>query len=265
MDILQKIVRRKADILALQKERITLDDLQKSVFFERKTFSLKKTLMNGTSSGIIAEFKRKSPSKGIINNTAKPQQTALGYVQAGASGVSVLTDSTFFGGSNDDLTAVRKSINAPVLRKDFIIDPYQIYEAKSIGADVILLIAEILTRQQVKTFVQVAHSLGLEVLLELHDETQKEKIFYGIDMIGINNRNLKTFQVDIQQSLTLIQKLPAKMVYVSESGLSNPDDILKLKKQGFQGFLIGETFMKTAQPVSACKNFIQQLYQKHER
>jgi len=260
MDILEKIIAEKKPRIERQKSLVPVSQLQKSVFFERQPFSMKSALQAPDASGIIAEFKRKSPSKGFINQVARPEEVGAGYAQAGASAISVLTDTEFFGGKNEDLTAVRKRVEIPVLRKDFIFDEYQIIEAKSIGADVILLIAEVLTKNQIKDFVRLAHSLGLEVLMELHDASQLDKIIPEIDLIGVNNRNLKTFEVSIQNSIETIKKLPeGEFLYVSESGIRQPEDIARLKLYGFQGFLIGESFMKTDNPARACEKFIESL------
>ncbi len=259
MDILEKIIHTKKPQVERQKQLVPVSVLEQSEFFNRQGFSLKTALQTPGASGIIAEFKRKSPSKGYIKRDADPVEITTGYARAGASGLSVLTDMDFFGGDTTDLIQVRQNNKIPVLRKDFIFDEYQIIEAKSIGADLILLIAEVLTQKEIARFVGLAHSLGLEVLMELHSEEQLEKIIPEIDLIGINNRNLKTFEVSLQNSIDLIGKLPPEFVFVSESGIRNPEDILMLKEYGFQGFLIGESFMKTDNPPQACKNFIDSL------
>ncbi len=259
MNILQKIIKQKKPKIEQLKTTIPVSVLEKSDFFVRSCLSMRSALQKQSASGIIAEFKRKSPSKGFINQFAQADEVTKGYAQAGASGVSVLTDTEFFAGNNKDLSAVRKYLNIPVLRKDFIFDEYQIIEAKSIGADVILLIAEVLTKTQIRQFVRLAHSLGLEVLMELHDIDQLPKISDEIDMIGINNRNLKTFEVSIQHSIQMRNQLPNGFVYVSESGIKSPRDVQMLKKHQFQGFLIGESFMKTENPPQACQKFIKSL------
>jgi indole-3-glycerol phosphate synthase len=220
---------------------------------------MKEYLNRKDASGIIAEFKKKSPSKGDINKYACVEDVTLGYMQAGASALSVLTDSDFFGGKNEDLTLARKYNFCPILRKDFIFDEYQIYEAKSIGADVILLIAEVLSENKIKELSAVAKSLGLEVLMEIHSKDQLSKLTNDIDIIGINNRNLKSFEVSIENSKELAQYLPKDILRISESGISSPKDVLELKEYGFKGFLIGERFMKTPRPQQACKTFIKQL------
>jgi indole-3-glycerol phosphate synthase len=259
MNILDKIVAHKLKEVAGRKIHYPVDLLEQSMYFESETFSLKENICQADKSGIIAEFKRKSPSKGIINELADVKQLTMGYVQAGASALSVLTDSAFFGGSYNDLAEARKVNNCPILRKDFIIDEYQIIGAKSIGADAILLIAAILDKKQVKQLAAFAHSLKLEVLLEVHNEQELEVLNKDIDLVGVNNRNLKDFSVDIDTSIKLSGLIPDEFVKVSESGISKPQTIIELKKHGFQGFLIGENFMKTDNPAKACKKFIDKL------
>ena len=210
-------------------------------------------------SGVIAEYKRKSPSKGIINDTDSVERVSVWYMQAGASALSILTDEKYFGGKNEDLMTARKFNFCPILRKDFVIDEYQIIEAKSIGADAILLIAEALEKDEVLTLAKKAKSIGLEVLMEIHTEDQLEKANEFIDIIGVNNRDLKTFKVDIENSIRISSKIPSQFVKISESGISSPEDVKKLKKYGFQGFLIGENFMKSDQPGKACANFLREI------
>ncbi len=259
MTILDKITKHKIKEVAERKELFPVKLLEKSIFFDSPTISLKEYLLLPNKSGIIAEFKRKSPSKGFINKYAVPEKVSVQYMQAGASALSVLTDSEFFGGSNEDLKTVRKFNYCPVLRKDFIIDEYQIIEAKSIGADAILLIAAILTKTQIAEFEKFAYSLGLEVLLEVHNAEELKKLQFENRIIGVNNRNLKTFVTNIETSIELSKLLPNECVKVSESGISSVENIIELKKHGFKGFLIGENFMKSANPGQACKNFIKKL------
>jgi indole-3-glycerol phosphate synthase len=210
-------------------------------------------------SGIIAEFKRKSPSKGMINGSASVEQVSIGYMQAGASALSILTDKEYFGGSNEDLKVVRKYNFCPILRKDFVVDEYQIIEAKSIGADCVLLIAAALDPGKLKFLAAFAKSLGLEVLLEVHDGEELDRCLNDhVDLVGINNRNLKTFEVSLDTSLNLINKIPSNFVKISESGISDPNTMIELKKAGFDGFLIGENFMKSARPEQAAYNFIKE-------
>ncbi len=242
MNILDKIIARKKEEVAEAKSKISVQQLQDTEFYGRETFSLKKTLKS--KSGIIAEFKRKSPSKGIINDSKTPLVVVSEYEKFGASAVSILTDKDFFGGSFDDLLSVRNHINIPILRKDFMIDEYQFQEAKSIGADVILLIAACLSPAQVSEFTDLAHSLNLEVLLEIHTEEELKHINKNIDFVGINNRNLKDFKVDLQHSVDLKNQLPHEIFSIAESGIYSEEDFKFLKEKGFDGFLMGEYFMK---------------------
>ncbi|HYG39939.1 MAG TPA: indole-3-glycerol phosphate synthase TrpC [Cytophagales bacterium] len=260
MNILEEIVIHKRKEVELGKLAKPISLLQKTDFFDRKTFSIKHFLKKPDSCGIIAEFKRKSPSKGIINDKAKVDHVTSLYAEAGVSALSILTDNQFFGGSNNDLTKGREMNSIPVLRKDFIIDEYQIFEAKAIGADVILLIAAILTPEQVKNFATLAHSLGLEVLLEVHDRNELElTLTPEVDLVGVNNRNLKDFSVSINTSLDLAHFIPDDFIKISESGISDPNLILTLKQAGFRGFLIGENFMQNPDPGSSCKAFVEEL------
>lgn len=233
--------------------------LEKSLFYTTPAVSLKKYLLREDKSGIIAEFKRRSPSQGDINPFAKVEQVTIGYMQAGASALSVLTDEHFFGGSSDDLKEARKFNFCPILRKDFVIDPYQIFEARSIGADVILLIAECLDAKQINVLAGLAKSLGLEVLLEVHSADQLAKLCPEIDVVGVNNRNLKDFSVSIQTSINLFDQIPSDFIKISESGINDPNVIVELRQVGFQGFLIGENFMKTPDPAKACRQFIERI------
>ena len=255
--ILDRIIENKQLEVEANKAAIGLSRLKQSPLFNRTCYNFGEFILN--KSGVIAEFKRKSPSKGIINPDALVAEVTKGYENAGASAVSVLTDTSFFGGTNNDLLIARAQISIPILRKDFIIDTFQIIEAKAIGADVILLIAACLTVKQCKELAAFAKDLGLNVFLELHTEAELEYINQNIDVVGINNRNLKTFEVDIQNSLRLSSLLPADMVKVAESGISNPEIIKTFKEGGFKGFLIGENFMKTDNPELACSNFIKAI------
>lgn len=259
MNILETIIEHKRKEVDEQKSLYPVKLLERSIYFNTQPVSLKKYLLLPDKSGIIAEFKRKSPSKGNINPYSSIEKTTIGYMQAGASALSVLTDAKFFGGSNKDLSEARNYNYCPILRKDFIIDEYQVIESKSVGADVILLIAAVLSKDEIKKFSTLASSLGMEVLLEIHDETELEKIDSSIQHIGINNRNLKTFEVNVEQSVKIAEKLPKNVLKISESGISNPETVLKLKQHGFNGFLIGEHFMQESRPDKAAKKFIQQL------
>jgi len=259
MDILEKIVADKRLEVALKKQLIPSLQLEQSVLFERETISLVKNLQDSPF-GIIAEHKRRSPSKQVINHNLNVFDVAQGYEKASVSGMSVLTDGKYFGGSLDDLLLARSSCNLPLLRKEFIIDSYQILEAKAYGADVILLIAAILTQEEIKSFSEFAKSLQLEVLLEVHNEAELQKsIMPSLDMIGVNNRNLKTFEVSLDTSKILSNHIPNEFIKISESGISNVEAIKELKPFGFQGFLIGENFMKTDNPGESANHFINQF------
>lgn len=260
MSILQEIVKHKRAEVA---ERISLYPiklLEQSIYFASKTVSLKKYILREDKSGIIAEFKRQSPSKGMINPYAEVERTSIGYMQAGASALSVLTDRKFFGGKNEDLTLARKFNYCPILRKDFVLEEYQIVEAKAIGADAVLLIAAILEPQQLKQLAAFAKSLDLEVLLEVHNlEELQQNIHPEVDLIGVNNRNLNTFETSVNVSKELAQHIPDGFVRVSESGLFNPATLLELKDHGYEGFLIGENFMRHSRPEQAAARFMHDL------
>ena len=259
MSALTKIIADKYFAVEQQKGQVPISLLERSVFFGQDAISLKNTLVATTNLGIIAEYKRQSPSKGIIYTPNDVRRITTGYIAAGASALSILTDIKYFGGSNDDITIARKYNECPILRKDFTIDEYQIIEAKSIGADAILLIAAALDAKQIKQFTAVAHNLGLEVIVEIHDSEELDKLPTDVDIIGINNRNLKTMRVDITQSFELIKQLPANAVKISESGISQAQSIIDLHKAGFNGFLMGEYFTKNDRPEVACAEFIKQV------
>ncbi|MDC8100941.1 indole-3-glycerol phosphate synthase TrpC [Chryseobacterium rhizosphaerae] len=253
MTILDKIIERKKEEIAAAKSGISVNRLKEAEFFGRKTYSLKESVKN--KNGIIAEFKRQSPSKGIINNSISPLHVVSAYENFGASGISILTDKDFFGGDLSDILTVRNQINIPILRKDFMVDEYQFYEAKSIGADVVLLIASCLSTSQVQEFTELAHDLGLEVLLEIHTEEELKHFHSNIDLVGINNRNLKDFKVDLQHSVQLKNLLPKDVLSVAESGIYNLEDFTYLKEKGFDAFLMGEYFMKNPDPAKAFEEF----------
>ena len=257
MNILDKIVEQKILEVADRKQKKSITQLKEETLFERETFSVTAFLNDPERTGIIAEFKRKSPSKGIINGIADVVEVTGAYSKQ-ASAVSVLTDYDFFGGTPADLIAARVH-DIPILRKDFIIDAYQVYEAKAMGADLILLIASCLSIAEVQSFARLAKSLGLEVLLEIHDESELAHICEEVDLVGVNNRNLKTFEVSIQTSLNLINKIPSNKLAIAESGISDVNTIVTLRNAGFKGFLIGENFMKEADPSSAFADFVNQL------
>ena len=257
MNILDTIIARKRNEVKQRRENRPEKILERHPHFIRQVYSLTNFLADATRTGIIAEYKRKSPSKGIINATATVESVTTAYAQH-ASGISVLTDTEFFGGATVDLENAR--FNAvPILRKDFMIDEYQVYEAKAMGADVILLIAACLSPKQVNELGACAKALGMEVLLEIHNEAELEHISDMVDMVGVNNRNLKTFEVNIQTSLQLIDRIPAGKPAIAESGISNVDTIVTLRNAGFSGFLIGENFMKEPDPSVAFADFVHQL------
>lgn len=260
MTILDKIIAFKKQEIAKIKAEVPVKKLVESPNFKRTGLSLKSSLLEVGSTGIIAEFKRQSPSKGIINDKATIEDVTNGYLDANVAAQSILTDTSFFGGTMADLMEAR-IINQqkPILRKDFIVDGFQIVEAKAIGADVILLIAACLTKEQIKNYGQLATDLGLEVLYEVHTQEDLDKIELDNKIIGINNRNLKTFDVDLEHSIALANQIPDSCIKVSESGISDPRIITGLKEYGFKGFLIGETFMKTDNPGEACEEFISQI------
>lgn len=263
MTILDTIIARKKIEIIKYKRENSIKTLENRAYFKSPKISLKEFILDKSRSGIIAEFKRKSPSKGIINSTALVTDVTTGYNSAGASALSVLTDTHFFGGFNDDVITTRQANNIPILRKDFTIDEYQIIEAKSIGANAILLIASVLTKAEIKTFTSLAHSIGLEVLLEIHTEQELEKYNPDISLVGINNRNLNTFEVDFENAIRLAKALPEQTVKIAESGISDYKNINYLKTHGFDGFLIGENFMKTDNPGLTCKTFIEHINKNH--
>jgi indole-3-glycerol phosphate synthase len=257
-NILAKIVETKFGEVAERKKQISIAQLKAMPLFEKPCYSLISNLLDTSKTGIIAEFKRQSPSKGIINAVAAVADVANAYTQFGASGISVLTDGPYFGGSLADLsTAVQNSI--PVLRKEFIIDEFQIIEAKAYGASVILLIASCLTPAKTKSLASVAKELGLEVLLELHDETELGHVCEEVDLVGINNRSLKSFEVNIEHSLQLKNLLPKGKLSIAESGIYDLATFQLLKREGFDGFLMGEYFMKQENPAKAFEEFSSQI------
>ena len=264
MNILEQIIEHKREEVKNKKSKVKTADLEKRELFSRTVLPVKDFLLDRTRTGIIAEFKRRSPSKGIINPDVDVIDVTKGYTENGASCLSILTDEHFFGGTDEDL--IRARINEiPILRKDFIIDEYQLIEAKSIGADVILLIAACLTVAEVKQLASFSKKLGLEVLLELHAADELGHICDETAIIGINNRNLKTFEVDIERSLRMAEQIPLSKCKVAESGISSVSDILLFKQHGFDGFLIGENFMKATNPTIAFAEFVKQLKAKaHE-
>lgn len=257
MTILDRIIEIKKEEVARLKKTATPESFVQMPGFGLSCLSLKAALLKEGSSGVIAEFKQKSPSKGVINASANAGQVTAGYTQAGAAGLSILTDETFFGGNLQNLLAGRAvNPSTPILRKDFMIDPIQVYEAKAMGADLVLLIASCLGTAQARELAALAKALGMEVLVEIHTEEELAKIPADADLVGVNNRDLHSFQTDIETSVRLAELIPERFVKISESGLSSPETIFYLREHGYLGFLMGETFMKTTDPAKACNEFI---------
>jgi indole-3-glycerol phosphate synthase len=258
MNILDKIIRQKKEEIALAKQKLPLSQLSQRPFFARPVISLKDSLSDETKTGIIAEFKRRSPSKGNINDKADVVEVTAAYTKFGASCLSVLTDTTFFGGSAEDLEKARVN-ELPILRKDFVIDEYQVAESKAMGADVILLIAACLSPQRVRELAAYARSIQLQVLLEIHTEEELQHICEETAIIGVNNRNLKTFSVDINRSIEIGNKIGAGKLKIAESGIRDVETIRTFRRAGFDGFLIGENFMREERPAVAFANFVERL------
>jgi len=263
MDILETIIANKRKEVALQKEVLPLDTLLdlNARQFERPVRSMREALTN-SSSGIIAEFKRKSPSKGWIYPDAKVEEVVSAYEAGGASACSILTDTVFFGGSFSDMSRARDLVRLPLLRKDFMVDEYQIYQARAMGADAILLIASVLTPAECLQFALKAHELNMEVLLEIHTENELRCLNPHIDMLGVNNRNLGTFDTSVKNSFQLLEQIKKEIgdgLLVSESGISDIHTIKELRNAGFRGFLIGEMLMKTPFPGNTLKDLITQI------
>ncbi len=260
MNILEEIIQYKKVEVAERKSLYPVKLLEQSIYFQSQVVSLKKYVQREDKSGIIAEIKRKSPSKGDINPYVSVERTSIGYMQAGASALSILTDKKFFGGTNEDLMLARKFNFCPILRKDFVVDEYQIIEAKSIGADAILLIAAALDPKEISTLARFARSLQLEILLEVHNEKElQDNLEAEVDLMGVNNRDLKSFVTDIGISKRLAEMIPNHVVKVSESGIEKTETIIELKKYSYQGFLMGQNFMQHSRPEKACKEFIDEL------
>lgn len=257
MTILDEINAKKRLEVANAKQLVSIKQLEKSDFFSRTCFSATQSILS--KSGIIAEHKRQSPSKGVINGNVTLNDVVVGYESAGASCVSILTDYNYFGGTCSDVIEARSLLSIPILRKEFIVDEYQIIEAKSIGADFILLIAASLTKKEIKQFAQTAKSLGMQILMEVHTKEELDKCCPQLDIIGVNNRNLKDFAVDVQISKKLFEKIPTDFIPISESGISSIQTVKELQHIGYKGFLMGENFMKEENPGNACAEFISKL------
>lgn len=260
LNILEQIVTFKHTEVATRMAYIPESKWENTPTYTRKCYSLKEALRSENASQIIAEFKRQSPSKGIINAKANVVETTRGYAQNGASGISILTDKKFFGGSTEDLQIARQDLHVPILQKDFILTTYQITEAKALGADVVLLIAAILNEKQIQELSQFAKQLGMEVICEIHNEEELSKVLIPtVDIIGVNNRNLRTFQTSLNVSKQLSEKIPNNFLKIAESGIEKVEDIIELKSYGYEGFLIGETFMKNEKPAYALAQWVEQL------
>lgn len=258
-DILQEIVATKRAEVDRRKRETDLQTLYRQAETPRTTRHSLREALRSSSTGIISEFKRRSPSKGWINREADVQSVVRAYQQAGATALSVLTDTPYFGGTDDDLRAARQACSLPILRKDFTIDEFQLVESRVLGADAVLLIAAALTREQCRRFAEIAHQLELEVLLEIHDQSELDYYSEYVDVLGVNNRNLGSFHTDVANSFRLIEQMPQEATPISESGISNPDTVKELRAIGFKGFLIGENFMKTDAPGDSLKSFINAL------
>ena len=259
MKILDKIVRDKKLEVDRLSSNSSIKELENSSLFSRQCISLKDSILK-SSGGIICEFKRRSPSNNNINYKSNISEVVKGYQKAGAAGLSILTNKQYFDGDIQDILEIRDITSIPILRKEFIISEYQIIEAKSIGSDAILLIASILSKEEIKNYSSLAKNIGLEVLFEIHDAEELEKISgENIDIIGVNNRNLDTLEIDLQNSVDLYNKIPNSFVKISESGISEVESILKLREVGYQGFLIGEKFMRTDNPFESAYNFIKEV------
>lgn len=257
-NILQKIITTKSEELIALKKKMSLEDLRAQIDFHRPRRSLRKVLMNQAHAfSIISEIKRKSPSKGVITSDFDVARIAKQYSQAGARAISVLTDETYFGGSSQDLIIARQNVDLPILRKDFIIDEYQLVEAALWGADVILLIARILEPSTIRFLSDKAKELNLEVLFEIHDLEDLQKLTYAEPCIlGVNNRDLNTFEVSIQTTEILMKHVPADTLVISESGVATPEDIATLIRWGVRGALVGESLMKEKNPGDALKKLM---------
>ena len=258
MNILDTIIAKKKQEVYKRKSSTTIAELENKSFFKNKIIELKNYLLREDKTGIIAEFKRRSPSKGIISNASSVSEITKAYTKYGASALSILTDEDFFGGSLHDLEQGREN-EIPILRKDFIIDEYQLIESKAFGADVILLIAACLTKNEVKQFASSAKKIGLNVLLEIHNEQELDHICDDVDVVGVNNRDLKSFTVDVNRSIILGEKIPVDKIKISESGIDNVETIKLLRQHNFRGFLMGEKFMKEKDPGEAFKIFTEEL------
>ncbi len=259
MNILERILADKQREVTEKKSLYPVKLLEKSVYFEAQPVSLSKYILREDLSGIIAEFKRRSPSRGVMNAYARAGEVCLGYMQAGASALSVLTDEPWFGGSAQDLIEARKINYCPILRKDFIIDSYQVIESRSIGADAILLIADVLEEKELSELSLLASELQMEVLFEAHSPEAIKKLPADTRIVGINSRNLDSFETSLEHAARMAELIPQGVIRIAESGIQSVDDCLRMKKAGYQGFLIGERFMREPDPARSCSMFISKL------
>ncbi len=259
MNTLDTITANKRREVQERKENLPARILERRKLFKRECLPLTRFLLDREKTGIIAEFKRKSPTRGVINGEAGIEEVTTGYFRSGASALSILTDSVYFGGSSSDLVRARELNPLPILRKDFIIDEYQVIESKAIGADAILLIAAVLDRRMTRDLARLARDTGLQVILEIHDEHELDHACAYTDIIGVNNRNLDTLEVDPEKSFQLASLIPAQYVRVAESGINTPLEVIKLRRAGYNGFLIGERFMLSADPARAFSDFVRLL------
>lgn len=257
--MLEKIVANRRQHVARNKELFPTKLLESSMYFDSDCVSLSRYITREDKSGVIAEFKKSSPSKGDINPYADVQEVTIGYMQAGASALSILTEPDYFKGKDEDLRTARNANYCPILRKDFIVDEYQVIETKSIGADAILLIAACLEKEELKALYTLSKSLGLEVLFEIHGKEELDKLPGDELIIGVNNRDLITMEVNIQTSLDLADELSKDHVLISESGLSSVEDMIQLKAVGYSGFLIGESLMRTPKPAETLQQIVTEL------
>lgn len=256
-DILRDIIADKRVEIAGLKQRISIDDLYNSAT-EHEHAAFRSSIEN-TPNGIIAEFKRRSPSKGWIHRDANPADVAPGYEENGAAAMSVLTDEKYFGGTLKDVASVRNIVKLPILRKDFTIDEYQLHQAKAFGADAVLLIAAAISDSECRKLARVAHELGLETLLEVHNEDELAYIGDDIDVVGVNNRHLGTFHTDIAASEFLAPRMPQSITRISESGIHCAADVVRLQMLGYRGFLIGELFMSGENPPQNLKKLNEEI------
>jgi indole-3-glycerol phosphate synthase len=260
MNILEQIIEVKKQEVAASRKIVSLQELEKAPAFTRQARSVVNIYNSKRTTGIIAEFKKASPSKGIINDRTPIEEVVQAYARHGVAAISVLTDQQFFKGSLNDLKRARMAVQGtPLLRKDFIIDEYQVAEAKVAGADLLLLIAACLSPERVRELARYAKSAGLEVLLEIHNEQELVHLCDEVDLVGVNNRDLKTFQVDMEHSIRLASLIPPGKIRIAESGIHSVETVQHLSSSGFDGFLIGELFMKQEDPGAAFKSFTDEL------